>query len=336
MFQDAKRLLILILVSLAVITFLSSAFIVKQTEQAIVLEFGKPKRTLQEPGLRFKLPFVQDVIFFEKRILDLDSETKEWILGDSKRLDVDAITRYRIVDPLLYYQKFPSGETAFKDQLNSYVNSSLFTVLGQYGLSDLLSEKRHQITKEIGQSVYDKMKPLGIELIDVIIKRAQLPEQNTEAVLKRMEKERERIAKQIRAEGDKESQEIRADADRLQTVILANAQKEGLILRGQGDEQASNIYATAFNIDPDFYQFYRSMQAYQSSLTDDQTTLVLSPKNPFFKYFNTIKTRTGGPTASKAEIERRLNDIEKIVESNEKQKNTSNSFDKLLEEKKSK
>ena len=269
---------------IGLVILFNAAFTVHQTQQALVLQFGEPKRTITEPGLAFRIPFIQEIAYLEKRLLDYDARPEELILGDEKRLVVDTVTRFRIVDPLLYYQS-TRDEAVLRARLQDFITASLRSTLGKYGLSDLLSSKRSTIMKQVGESANNKSKNLGVQIVDILIKRADLPEQNTEAVLGRMQKERERIAMQFRAEGRQEAQEIRSEADRLRTVILAEAERDGQIARGEGDRTANEIYAAAYSVDQEFFQFYRSMQAYKKALKDDQTSLVLSPDSDFFKFF---------------------------------------------------
>jgi membrane protease subunit HflC len=271
----------------AVVVAWGSLFTVSQQQQALVLQFGDPKRAIPDPGLKFKLPFVQDVQYFEKRVLDIDPPKQQLILVDQKRLDVEAYARYRIVDPLRFYQTV-NNEAGARARLGAIINSALRRVLGNESLTNILSVRREQITQAIFQEVNQVATPLGIEMVDVRIKRADYPDQTSQAIYARMKSEREREAREFRAEGFEVAQQVRSDADRQRVVIVATAQKEAQTVRGQGDGQAIQIYADAFGQDPEFFAFYRSMEAYKQSLADGSTTLVLSPDNQFFRYFNDI------------------------------------------------
>ena len=265
----------------------SALFIVQQTQQAIVLRFGKPQNTVQDPGLNFKVPFIEEVIFYDKRVLDLDPPTERVILADQKRLDVDSYARFRITDPLLFYQttRLVSGVPG---KLSPIINSSLRRVLGNHTLLDILSTGRATIMVDIKKAVNDAVKRFGMEIVEVRVRRADYPDETRSNIENRMKSEREREAKEFRAEGFELAEGIRADADKQKVVILAEAQKEAETLRGKGDGLAIQIYADAFGQDPDFFAFYRSMQAYRKALSSSDTTMVLSPNSDFFKYFNNI------------------------------------------------
>mgnify|MGYP003349037683 CR=1 FL=1 len=262
-------------------------FTVPQQQQALVLQFGDPKRVIQEPGLKVKLPFIQDVQYFEKRILDIDPPKQQVILIDQKRLDVDSYARYRITDPLRFYQTV-NNEAGARARLGAIINSSLRRVLGNESLANLLSTRRGQITQAIFQEVSQAATSLGIEMVDVRIKRADYPDQTSQAIYARMKSERDREAREFRGEGSEVAQQIRADADRQRVVTVATAQQQAQTLRGQGDAQAIQIYADAFGQDPQFFAFYRSMEAYKQALGDGSTTLVLTPDSEFFRFFNDI------------------------------------------------
>jgi len=277
----------MVLAGLAIVLMvgLSSAlFIVGQTEQAIVLRFGAIQATDRDPGLHFKLPFVEDVVFFDKRLLALDSPDEQIILGDQKRVVVDTYTRYRIADPLQFYQAV-RNETNARAQLTQYVSSAMRRVMGTVMLPSILSEERTHIMQQIQQDVSESVKSLGIAIVDVRIRRADLPEETSQAIYDRMKSERERQAKELRAQGYEWGQQIRARAERERTVILAEAQRQSQILRGEGDAQANRTYADAFNQDPQFFSLYRSLQAYRTALGEGTTTMVLSPDSDFFRYF---------------------------------------------------
>ena len=275
-------------------------FVVNQTQQALVLSFGKPIRVEQKPGLKFKLPFVQNVEFYDARLLDYDAESKEVIAADQKRLIVDAFVRYRITDPLRFKQTVGS-ETVMKSRLNSILESSLRQVIGEFPLSAVISEKRAQtmnqikalvnaqtrgISVGIGNEQKEQARGFGIEVVDVRIKRADLPPANSEGIYKRMQTEREREAKEFRARGAEDAQKIRSQADKERTIIIAEAKKQSEILRGEGDKEATKIFAQSFGQDAEFFGFYRSMQAYRKSFNKDDTTMVLSPKSDLLKYMD--------------------------------------------------
>ena len=263
----------------------SMLFIVEQTQQGIVLQFGEPKRTLSEPGLNWKLPFIQDVVFYENRVIStISSDSEEVILADQKRLEVDTYARYRIVDPLLFYQTVRNVRGA-EQRLDAMIDSSVRRVLGGTTLVDLLSSARSAIIRDISSEVNRSAKSLGLEIVDVRIRRADYPDATSQNIFNRMKSEREREAKEFRATGEEEAQKIRADADKTVTVMLAEARRESEILRGQGDALSIKIYADAFGQDEEFFAFYRSMQAYRKTFTDDGTSLVISPDSEFFRYF---------------------------------------------------
>ena len=279
-------------VALVVVAW-GSLFTVPQQQQALVLQFGDPKRVIQEPGLKVKLPFIQDVQYFEKRILDIDPPKQQVILIDQKRLDVDAYGRYRITDPLRFYQTV-NNEAGARARLGAIINSAMRRVLGNESLTNILSVRRGQITQAIFQEVNQATQPLGIEMIDVRIKRADYPDQTSQAIYARMKSERDREAREFRGEGSEVAQQIRADADRQRVVIVATAQQQAQTLRGEGDAQAIRLYAEAFGQDPQFFAFYRSMEAYKQSLGDGSTTLVLTPDSEFFRFFNDLSGK-GAP-----------------------------------------
>jgi membrane protease subunit HflC len=264
-------------------------FIVHQNEQALVLEFGKPKRVIQEPGLHWKIPVVETVDYFDKRILDLDSQPQEVTASDQKRIVVDAFTRYKIVDPLKFYQTV-RDERMVRSRLGPIVESSLRRVLGASTFQDLVRDKREELMKRIAKLVNDEGKEFGLEVVDVRIKRADLPEQNSKSVYDRMRAERQREAAEFRAQGTAEANRIKATADREATVILAEATRKGEVLRGEGDGERNRIFAEAFGRDADFFGFYRSMQAYETGMKSKDTRLLLSPDSEFFHYF----TNPGG------------------------------------------
>ena len=266
----------------------SSFFVVHQTQQVLITQFGQPIRVIKEPGLNWKVPFIQTVIPFDRRLLDYDSSAQEVILGDQRRLVVDTFTRYRIIDPLRYYQTVGSTEGGIRLRLGPIVSSALRNALGNEPLLAVLSNDRTRIMGEIRQRVNTEARSFGIEVADVRIRRADLPEENTQAILSRMQSERERVAREERAQGAEQAQRIRAQAERERTVLLAEAQSKADGLRGEGEEMAIRIVAEAFSKDPQFFQFWRSMQAMKEAFSDGDSRLLLSPDSDFFKYFREI------------------------------------------------
>jgi membrane protease subunit HflC len=278
------------LVTLAVAALLlagvsGSLFTVNQTQQALVLQFGEPKRTIQEPGLAFKLPFIQDVTYYEKRVLSLiPQDAEEVILSDQKRLQVDAYARYQIEDPLLFYQTV-RNELGARGRLEAIIDSSVRRALGRETLASILTGQRNDITRSIGEEVNASVSSLGIKIIDVRLRRADYPAATSQNIFNRMKSEREREAKEFRATGEEEAQKIRADAEKTRTVIISEAQREAQETRGAGDGKAIEIYADSFGQDADFFAFYRSMEAYRQSMNNNDTSLVLSPDSSFFRFF---------------------------------------------------
>lgn len=277
---------------LAVIVFvgLNSLYVVAQPEQAIVLQFGEPIRLVKESGLKVKMPFIQNVVIYDTRLLNLDPPAQEVVLNDKKRLDVDSFTRYKIVDPLKFYQTVRTEEIA-RGKLAEIVNSSVRKILGRITLQELLSQQRTQIMADISSAVKKDAEQIGVSVADVRIRRADLPLQVLQAINARMKTERERDAKEFRAKGQQQAQQIRAKAEKERTIIIAEAEKQAQIMQGQGDEQAIQIWNDAANIDPSFYAFYRSLEAYKNSLADGNASLVLAPDSEFFKYFGTSDVR---------------------------------------------
>jgi modulator of FtsH protease HflC len=263
---------------------MSSLFIVDQTEQALVLQFGQPLRVLRDPGLQVKKPFIQNVILYDKRLLDFEPPPEEVIASDQKRLIVDTYARYRITNPLLFYQTVASEVTA-RARLGALVSGSLRQVIGNVTLSALLSPERAKIMRQIRDAVAGQAKPFGIEVVDVRIRRADLPPQNSEAIFARMRSERQQQAALYRGEGAQAAKTVRANADRERTVILADAQRDAQKVRGDGDAKAIEIYANAYDQDKDFFVFYRSLQAYRDALTGNNTSFVLNPNSSFFRFF---------------------------------------------------
>ena len=261
-----------------------SLFIVQEINQAIVLQFGDPKKIITKAGLNFKLPFIQNVVFLDKRVLNLDNPPEEVIASDQKRLIIDAITRFQIIDPLKFYISV-GNERVARSRLSTIINSRIRGVLGTQDLATLLSTERTKQMTIIRNDVNEEAKSFGIKIIDVRIKRADLPPANSDAIYKRMQTERQREAKQFRAQGAEIAAKITSTADKDVTVLLANAKKQSEIMKGEGDGQRNKIFANAFGKDPQFFAFYRAMQSYETALIGGQTSLVLSPDSAFFKFF---------------------------------------------------
>ncbi len=262
----------------------SALYEVSQAQQAIVLRFGAHRATIETPGLHVKMPLIDTVVYYDKRILGVDTPDEEITLGDQKRLVVDTYTRYRISHPLLFY-KTMGNEINAKSQLTNIVSSSVRRVLGTVPLAAILSPQRDAIMRRVEKDVASEAKSRGITVIDVRLRRTNLPAEVSQAIYKRMRSERERRAKQLRAQGYEWAQQIRAQAERERTVILAKAQQQSRILRGEGDAEANDIYAKAFGKDPRFFDLYRSLRAYGKALGKG-TTLVLSPDSDFLRYFD--------------------------------------------------
>ncbi|MGD9537165.1 MAG: protease modulator HflC [Alphaproteobacteria bacterium] len=278
----------------ALILLLASTFKVKEQEQAILLQFGDPRTVVTEPGLYFKTPFVQNVEYFDKRVLEFDGAAEEVILGDQKRLVVDAFLRYRITNALQFFQSLGTEEVA-RTRLSAILNGSLRQVLGKVPLITVLSGERASLMRDIQQQVNSATRGFGIDVIDVRIRRADLPEENSQAIYRRMQTEREREAREFRAQGEQEAQVIRSRAERERTVLLAEARRDAEITRGDGDGEAARIFAEAFQRDPEFFAFFRSLQAYRQALRSGDTTFVLSPDSEFFQYFEEAGDRTSRP-----------------------------------------
>lgn len=299
--NSALRTGLLILVALAAIILYSSIFFVQQTQYALVLRFGAVQDQVTEPGLHFKVPLVDNVTYFDKRVLDLDLPVQTLLSADRQNLEVDAFTRYRIVDPLKFYQAVGSIPLA-NQRLASFTNSALRNVLANASRDGIVRTERGALMNRIQEIVNQQAQNLGIEMIDVRLTRVDLPAANSQAVYQRMRTEREREAADIRANGQQQAQTIRARAEREATVIRAEANREAEELRGRGDAEKNRILAEVFTLDPDFFAFYRSMQAYESGLKPGDTRLVLNPNSEFFRYFNGANGRrgTGGQASGPA------------------------------------
>lgn len=288
-----NRLTILgVVVGVLVFFTANTLFVVDQAQQALVVQFGDPIRVIKEPGLSFKLPLFQNVYFFNKRALILPGESGVIITQDRKNIIVSAFARYRISDPLQFYKAVQGTEDMARARLTPILNASLRRVLGEQQFKALLSGERSVLMRSIRDELSAGAKSLGVEIVDVRIQRSDLPESNLPAVFQRMRAERQRVAEGSRAEGDQKAQELRSTADKEATVIRATAQQKADILRGEGEAERNRILGDAYGRDPEFFSFYRSLQAYEESLSGETTTMVLSPNNPFFKYFQ--KGQTGG------------------------------------------
>ena len=284
-----KKIILPIVGVIAVIAFFS-IFVVKEVNQSIVLQFGDPKKIITKPGLNFKLPFIQNVVFLDKRILNLDAPPEEVIASDQKRLIVDAFARFQIVDPLKFYISV-GNERVARSRLSTIINSRIRSVLGTQRLQTLLSEDRTKQMSLIQEGVNNEAEKFGIKIVDVRIKRADLPQANSNAIFARMQTEREREAKEFRAKGAEMAVTITSTADKKVTVLLADAEKKSEIMKGEGDGQRNKISADAFGKDPEFFAFYRAMQAYEKALIGGETSLILSPDSEFFKFFGkSLKT----------------------------------------------
>ena len=284
------------LLIVALIAAYSTLVTVYQTRQALVVRLGQPVRVVSEPGLNYKMPIIDSVIHIDKRILDLENPAQEVIAFDQKRLVVDAFARYRINDPLKFYQTVGTVEGA-NSRLSTLLNSALRRVLGEATLTDVVRDMREQLMARVREQLENEAAAFGITIVDVRIRRADLPEENSLAVYERMKTERQQEATQIRAQGTQNAQEIRAKANRDVTVLLAEARSKGEQTRGEGDAERNRIFAEAYGRDPEFFSFYRSMQAYETGLKPNDTRLLLKPDSDFFRFFvdPSGRPREGGP-----------------------------------------
>jgi len=280
------------LISFVVLAFvgISSLFTVDEREQALVVQFGEPKRTVTTPGLHVKLPFFEQVIFLEKRVLSLDLRPQEVLASDQRRIVVDSFARYRITDPLKRYQA-AANDVIANDLLEKIMDTTVRNVLAKQPMNNIVSGERASLMRDIGQITNERAASIGLEVIDVRLKRVDLPPQNSQAIFQRMETERQQEAAEKRAEGRRDAIKIRADADRQSAVIVADSGKKAQIIRGEADGLAVKIFAEAFGKDKEFFEFYRTMQAYRNSFNKEDTRLVLSPDSEFFKYF--LNSETG-------------------------------------------
>ncbi len=287
-----KQVFIAIVIFLGYMLVSDSIFVVNQQQQALVLQFRDVVRTIHDPGLNFKIPFFQTIAYFDKRVLPLEAPEQEAILADQKRLVVDAFARYRITDPLKFFQRL-NNERVANDQLGILVNSSMRQILGTLSMTDVLSEQRAKIMIAIRDEMNEKAKSAdyGVEIVDVRIRSANLPNETSQSIFARMISERKREAAEFRAKGQELSQEIKAKAEREKTVLLAEAQRKAETKRGDGDQEALRIVSQATGKDAQFYNFYRSLQAYRETMANKDTSIILSPDSDFFRYFGKVLTK---------------------------------------------
>ena len=284
---NARNLLIILVLFIGFLTFTGAFFIVNETKQALVLQFGDPRKVVTKPGLQFKIPFIQDAVFIDSRLLNLDPQPEEMILSDQKRIIVDSFARYKIIDPLKFFQTV-RNETTFSDRFGRIINAAVRGVIAQYSLTSLLSDERINIMNEIEKQVKLNEKSFGVEIVDIRIGRTDLTEQVSNNVYQRMRSEREKEANLLRAEGEELSKEIRASADRQQTVIIAEAERTSSILRGEGDAQKNKILGDAYGLDQEFFDFLRTMQACKDTFGDTEMSMVIAPGEVCEKFFGEI------------------------------------------------
>jgi len=288
--MDRRWIVVVVLAGLAVAVWNLALFTVPQWMQAVVIQLGDPVRTVREPGLYAKIPFIQNVLYFDRRLLEYDAAPKELLTRDKQQLVVDNYSRWRILDPLQFYRTVRNEDGA-QSRLDDVVYSNLRETLGRHTLRDVVNERREALMAEVTRKSDKKAREFGIEIVDVRIKRADLPEKNELNVFNRMRTERERLAKKFRAEGDEEARKIRSEADKEVQILLADARQKTEITRGHGDAEAVRIFAEAYGRDPEFYEFQRTLEAYRKTIGED-TTLILSPKSEFFRLLT-----ESGPTS---------------------------------------
>ena len=286
---SARNLIIVLVLFVGFLTFTGAFFIVNETKQAIVLQFGEPRQVISEPGLQFKIPFIQDAVFLDSRMLNLDPQPEEMILSDQKRIIVDSFARYRIVDPLKFFQTV-RNEATFSDRFGRIINAAVRGVIAQYSLASLLSEDRATIMGSIQVIIKNEEKSFGVQIIDIRIGRTDLTEQVSNNVYQRMRSERDKEANLLRAEGEELSKEIRASADRQQTVIVAEAERTSSILRGEGDALKNKILGDAYGLDQEFFDFLRTMQACKETFGDTDMSMVIVPGQVCEKFFGEIES----------------------------------------------
>lgn len=273
------------IIGIIAIVALNSMFVVEQWNQAIIFQFGEAIKSIQEPGLKFKIPLIQSTTHFDKRILNYNLEEKEILAQDEKRLIVSAYIKYRITDPVRFYQTVGTQDKA-PSRLYSILDSSLRQVIGQVPFNSLLGHQRSDIMKRIEETISSKSDRFGVSVVDVRILRADLPKENSEAIYRRMQSEREKEAREFRAQGAQEAEKIKSEADRDRKIIIADAYKISEILRGEGDAIAAKLYAEAYSKDAEFYEFYKSLDSYKKSFSKENTKIILSPANEFMRIFN--------------------------------------------------
>ena len=284
-----RNIIIILVIFIAFLTFTGAFFIVNETKQAIVLQFGEPRQVISKPGLQFKIPFIQDAVFLDSRLLNLDPQPEEMILSDQKRIIVDSFARYRIVDPLKFFQTV-RNEATFSDRFGRIINAAVRGVIAQYSLASLLSEDRATIMGSIQVIIKNEEKSFGVQIIDIRIGRTDLTEQVSNNVYQRMRSERDKEANLLRAEGEELSKEIRASADRQQTVIVAEAERTSSILRGEGDALKNKILGDAYGLDQEFFDFLRTMQACKETFGDTDMSMVIVPGQVCEKFFGEIES----------------------------------------------
>lgn len=290
---------LIVLAGISFLTLVQAAFIVRETDQVMVLRFGEPQRQISEPGLNFMIPFVDTASYFDKRVLDYDAIAQEVPTADQKQLIVDAYARYRITNPLQFFTTVRT-ERQLEDRLNALISSALRQVLGEVQLAVIMTPERARIIDQFTAIVASGAQGFGVEVVDVRLKRIDLPQDNSEAIFRRMGTQREQEARLVRAEGDKEARRIRAEADKKQRVIVAEAKRDAEILRGQGDGEAQRLYNESYGKNVVFFDFWRSMQAMQKGLAGDTTTYVGPPDSDFFRYF---RDETGATPKSQPQSE---------------------------------
>ncbi|QGR02873.1 protease modulator HflC [Ehrlichia ruminantium] len=283
--KSPTKLVLGILAAVMIIVLSNSVFIVDESHQSIVLQFGRVAKQIKTSGLYFKIPVIQKVVYFDKRIIDISPDSREVIAADQKRFIVDSYAKYRIVDPVKFYQTV-RNEIGLQNRLSSIIESNIREKIGTVSLINFLNGARSEVMAIIKDGVSKESEKFGIEMVDVRIRRADLPEENSVAIFRRMQTDREKEAKEIRAEGEEASQRIKSDADLQTRMIIADAIKDAQIIRGTGEAKASKIYNDALKNDPDFFSFYRTMQAYKQAFNGKNTKIILSPNNDFINFFN--------------------------------------------------
>ena len=287
-FSNKKTNKILLIITILLMVFSGAFFTVDQRQQVLILQFGEPVRLITKPGIKLKLPLLQDALFFDNRIIDLSIAEQEVIASDQKRLIINAFAKYQITDPLKFYTTVRSIY-GLESKLSGILDSSLRQIIGEATLSELLTENRGDVMTKIKDVVSHESEIFGVKIVDVRIMRADLPKENSDAIFARMQTEREKEAREIRAKGAEEGDKIRAESDKQKTILLAEAKKQADLIRGTGEAKAIKIYATAYNLDPEFADFYRSMNSYKEAFKNDKTKMIISPDSEYFKYFGKIR-----------------------------------------------